>query len=178
MAFLIKAALLLFSLRLYWSLKRNSSHSMPSRLFYGWRGIVCVSSGGWNTNRHTGLLRFKVRAVQWKTFYGRWGTVQLDIKQTLEWSADRFHPQGRETQISLKEKKLIMSGLLWLMIKDNYIFIPFTKAKYVPSKCGNVTFNKPMWLMRRLISPFQMITNHCFPSLFTHKYTHAHKYPS
>lgn len=26
-----------------------------------------------------------------------------------------------------------MSSLLWLMIKDNYFFIPLAKAEYVPS---------------------------------------------
>lgn len=46
-----------------------------------------------------------------------------------------FNPQGQETQIVFKQnkKKLIMSCLVWLMIKDNYFFIPPAKAECVPS---------------------------------------------
>lgn len=69
-----------------------------------------------------------------------WGLNQkldffiLFCETAAEWSAVLFNSQGQEAQLQTKEKKkLIMSNLLYLMTKDNYFFIPFTKAEYIPS---------------------------------------------
>lgn len=42
-------------------------------------------------------------------------------------------PKDRKPKSTSNKKNLIMSSLLWLMIKDNYFFIPLAKAEYVPS---------------------------------------------
>lgn len=60
-----------------------------------------------------------------------WVTVWQAEEGSVKWLVDIFNPPRPETQIVLK--KLIMSCLVWLMIKDNYFFISLAKAECFPS---------------------------------------------
>lgn len=94
--------------------------------------------GRCDTDRHGWSIRQAVRRSRGQLSVSgsvrRRVTVRFDRGGTAKWLADIFNPWRQEAQIIFKQKKkLIMSSLLWLMIKDNYFFIPLAKAEYVLS---------------------------------------------
>lgn len=143
-------ALLAFRVILNWCLRGNAL-SLPPHIILLLARKQCMADhedtdrqtadklqeGRCNTDRR-GWSIDGLEDMGWTTFSlrvsGRRVTVQADGGGTDEWLADIFNPQRQEAQIIFKQKKnLIMSSLLWLMIKDNYFFIPLTMAEYVPS---------------------------------------------